>query len=131
LIKDAGYERMLQQISLLQEVEDPGKPAREAAARVQAARNAARRAKKDAESRAFYEKMMRSRPPPHKIRLYSRHGHRKARETPLMEDDLYIGDIRPNSPWFPPHQHTCTICLYAKSHPVKYVFIYYSKSRPC
>ncbi|KAJ7888669.1 hypothetical protein B0H14DRAFT_2562241 [Mycena olivaceomarginata] len=119
LVQDAGYERMLQQISFLRECEDPGKPAREAAACVEAARHAMRRLKKDAESRACYEKMMRTCPPPHKIRLYSRHGHRTARETPLTEEDLYLDDVRPVSPWFPPLQHTCNICLYAKSHSVK------------
>jgi hypothetical protein len=116
LVQDAGYERMLQQISFLRECEDPGKPAREAAACIEAVRHATRRLKKDAESYACYEKMMRTRPPPHKIWLYSGHGHRTARETPLTEKDLYLDDVRPVSPWFPPLQYTCNICLYAKSH---------------
>ncbi|KAJ6503843.1 hypothetical protein C8R45DRAFT_1091612 [Mycena sanguinolenta] len=56
-----------------------------------------------------------------KIRLIYPQGRHAVRDKPLSEDDLYLSDMRPVFLTRPRLQHTCSLCLNAKSHPVKYV----------
>ncbi|KAJ7940114.1 hypothetical protein B0H13DRAFT_2300188 [Mycena leptocephala] len=48
-------------------------------------------------------------------------GYRAPRDNVLTEDDLYLDDARPTNVVLPLLRHPCTICLNAKSHPVKLV----------
>ncbi|KAJ7821476.1 hypothetical protein B0H14DRAFT_3471539 [Mycena olivaceomarginata] len=112
--KRAHVRLVLQQCAdLLQK--SPDAPA------LKAERDCIRRERKDTESCACREEMMRTCPCPRGIRIVHRHGKREVREHPLEEDDLYLDDARPDDVWWPQLAHTCHACLNAKSYPVKLV----------
>ncbi|KAJ7698224.1 hypothetical protein B0H14DRAFT_2649551 [Mycena olivaceomarginata] len=130
LVKEAGFTRMLGQISLLNELNNGAlarahaRENRLAAAR-KAARDEARRLQIDIRCRLAREERLRnhplpppSLPPGNRTRPVPKQGKRAQRAQPLSEDDLYVGDVRPLSIPNPSILHACILCFNAKSHPV-------------
>ncbi|KAJ7769740.1 hypothetical protein B0H14DRAFT_2632705 [Mycena olivaceomarginata] len=130
LVEEAGYTRMLHQISLLNELTD-GASARALARahRLEVAcktvRDDARRRQIDIRCRLEREERLQShpRPPPppppkNRTRPVPKQGKREQRAQPLSADDLYLDDVRPLSVSNPSILHTCILCFNAKSHPV-------------
>ncbi|KAJ7745407.1 hypothetical protein B0H14DRAFT_3514549 [Mycena olivaceomarginata] len=68
-----------------------------------------RREQKEAQDHANYETWRLAHPPPPP----------NPSNQPLEEDDLYLDDARPGDILLPQLEHTCRLCLNAKSHPVK------------
>ncbi|KAJ7826462.1 hypothetical protein B0H14DRAFT_2595784 [Mycena olivaceomarginata] len=127
LERDAGYNRMVSQISLVRDIEEWGKyqerRAREEAET--AARTQRRRERKAAEGLAEWEKRQPAGGPIRRtpsLRLVNRRGSREPREVPLTEDDLYLDESRPPFVTFLPLdlRHLCNLCHNIKSHPVRY-----------
>ncbi|KAJ7920509.1 hypothetical protein B0H13DRAFT_1867581 [Mycena leptocephala] len=54
------------------------------------------------------------------IHIHPTKGLRQLRSTPLAEDDLYLDTAHPTLLGEVRLEHTCTLCLNAKSHPVSY-----------
>ncbi|KAJ7336972.1 hypothetical protein DFH08DRAFT_964928 [Mycena albidolilacea] len=114
LTRAAGHRRMILQISLLDELIARGRSERKKA------RSILRREQKEAQDRANYEAWRLAHPPPPPtLRIVHRRGKCTARQEPLEEDDLYLDDARPGDISLPELEHTCRLCLNAKSHPVK------------
>ncbi|KAF7364443.1 hypothetical protein MSAN_01105400 [Mycena sanguinolenta] len=106
---EAGLARMVGQVALLAQLTEFH----------DRRRTRARIDQKDAESRAAYRRLRAARPPAHKIRILYPGGKRAQRERPLSVEDLYLTEARPQFLDHPLLLHTCSLCLNAKSHPVK------------
>jgi hypothetical protein len=52
------------------------------------------------------------------IHIRPTNGLRQPRSTPLEEDELYLDAARPTLLEHVKLEHTCTLCLNTKSHPV-------------
>ncbi|KAJ6477126.1 hypothetical protein C8R47DRAFT_1140796 [Mycena vitilis] len=106
LEEEAGYGRMLAQISLVNEITGYGKY------------------QEKQRRQADQERRRPQRPPPAPrrpaIRLIAPDGRRRERDTPLTVEDLYLDDARPPDITYPKLQHICILCLGMKSHPVSY-----------
>ncbi|KAJ7884170.1 hypothetical protein B0H14DRAFT_3432584 [Mycena olivaceomarginata] len=114
LTRVAGHRRMILQISLLDELIARGRSEREKN------RAVLRRERKEAQHRTNAEIWRLAHPPPPPtLRIVHRRGWRTARQEPLEEDDLHLDDVRPDDISWPQLEHTCRLCLNAKSHPVK------------
>ncbi|KAF7349656.1 hypothetical protein MSAN_01692100 [Mycena sanguinolenta] len=115
-----GRARMLHHIAVMAELAEGAasrKQAREA--RFRAAWLKAESEAKGAEALVALERYRAGRRPGRKIRLIYPQGKRAPRDQPLTEDDLYLTDARPTFLAHPSLDHTCGLCLNAKSHPVK------------
>ncbi|KAF8130505.1 hypothetical protein K438DRAFT_1999297 [Mycena galopus ATCC 62051] len=72
----------------------------------------------NADSAAERARRLALAPPLAKIRLIPSQGKRDPREQPLTKDALYQTAVRPEFIQHPRIEHTCHLCLNAKSHPV-------------
>ncbi|KAJ7902930.1 hypothetical protein B0H13DRAFT_2335451 [Mycena leptocephala] len=124
IIQDAGYEQMLAQIEILQEVADWGKwkQMQDAAQELKVEQD--RRRREAIDRRAALEQEVLGRvtlaPRPLGIRVIPMKGRRPAQRNPLTEDDLYLDDARPTWINRPSIDQTCNLCHNLKSHPVLY-----------
>ncbi|KAJ7838503.1 hypothetical protein B0H14DRAFT_3459339 [Mycena olivaceomarginata] len=103
LTRAAGHRRMILQISLLDELIARGRSEREKA------RSILRREQKEAQDPRELRGMATCAPT----------AAPNPSNQPLEEDDLYLDDARPGDISLPELEHTCRLCLNAKSHPVK------------
>ncbi|KAJ6484706.1 hypothetical protein C8R45DRAFT_1098861 [Mycena sanguinolenta] len=133
----AGWARMLRHITLMAELVKGVQSRKEAREeRLRQARLKAESERKDRESMLLSKQhpnprgtngnalassdwYMTGSGPMCKIRIIYPEGRRAARDKPLSEDELYLTDARPAFLARPRLDHTCGLCLNAKSYPVK------------
>ncbi|KAJ7899896.1 hypothetical protein B0H13DRAFT_2336753 [Mycena leptocephala] len=124
IIQDVGYEQMLAQIEILQEVADFGnwQQVQDAAQKLKAEQD--RRRREGIDRRAALEQEVLGRvalaPRPLGIRVIPMKGLRPGPRNLLTEDNLYLDDARPAWIDRPSIEHTCNLCHNLKSHPVRY-----------
>ncbi|KAJ6506407.1 hypothetical protein C8R47DRAFT_1209584 [Mycena vitilis] len=126
MTRDAGYSRMVAQITVLAELTGRAEyEAKEAAAEAAAVAKALhRRERVEAAENLWREEHQRAHPPRqpvgiHRIPPIDPLGRRTVRNEPLTEDDLYLDAGRPRFVRWPKLEHTCTICQGLKSYPVR------------